>query len=244
MIPIIDDYLQALIVTKLRLLKENPKLIEYLFSTARPETISQLQSFITTQKLRVVIGFPREQSTLPAYVITMAPETEQPSGLGDNLETFGEVDWGLGEEPDQVAQQHIDAFLASTFMNSTYRIECWSDNGDFTAYMYCVLKWCLLTSRSEMLKMGWSNITLSGTDLEPVPDYMPIFVYRRSAQITMVYDNIYQDGVTHIIKYIDVVNNPEKYEVDKQNNIIDENGEIVIPYHQGTVFNVSSYIRK
>lgn len=235
MVPIIDDFLQSMIVNKLRYLKENPKLIEYIFSTSKPETIVMLQGLLTTQKIRVVIGFPREQSTLPAYVITMAPEQEQPSGLGDNFEDFGESEWGIGESPEEVAQKHMDAFVNSTFMVSTYRIECWSDNGDLTAYMYSILKWCLYVSRREMLAMGWANITLSGTDLEPVPDYMPIFVYRRAGQITMTYDNSYLNQVDDVLPYLEIIINPDNYSVDNENNIIDSDGNIVIPYHRNVL---------
>ena len=63
--------------------------MNYLFQTGNPQTIERLKEFITTKKIRVVIGYPREQSTLPAYVIMLAPEQEQPSGLGENWEAYG-----------------------------------------------------------------------------------------------------------------------------------------------------------
>ena len=243
MIPIVDDFLQAMIVSKLRFLKENPKLIEYIFQTGNNEVIKKLQQLLTTQQLRVVIGFPREQSTLPAYVITLAPEQEQPSGLGDNLSGYGLEDMGMGEEPEEIAQMFLDDYIASTFMNATYRIECWSDNGDLTAYMYAILKWCLWTSRLEMLKMGWNNIRVEGTDLEPVPDYMPIFIYRRAAQLILTYDNMYQENLTHLKLYLDIVTNPQNYSRDIDENIIDLEGNIVIPAKHSVVLNTYVYSR-
>ena len=241
MIPIVDDFLQAMIVSKLRFLKENPKLIEYIFQTGNAEVIRRLQQLLTSQQLRVVIGFPREQSTLPAYVITLAPEQEQPSGLGDNLSGYGLDDIGMGEEPEEIAQLFLDDYIASTFMNATYRIECWSDNGDLTAYMYAILKWCLWTSRLEMLKMGWNNIRVEGTDLEQVPDYMPIFIYRRAAQLILTYDNLYQENLTYLKLYLDIVTHPQNYSRDTDENIIDLDGNIVIPAKHAIVLNTYVY---
>lgn len=239
MIPIVDDFIQAMLVNKLRFLKDHPKLIEYIFQTGHPETIQRLQKLLTTQQLRVVIGFPREQSTLPAYVITLAPEQEQPSGLGDNIAIYGEE--GIGGSPDDIAQLFLDDYLASTFMNATYRVECWSDNGDLTAYMYAILKWCLWTSRIEMLNMGWNNIRIEGTDLEPVPDYMPVFIYRRAAQVILTYDNLYQENLNDLLTYLDIVINPQKYSKDINGDIINADGDIVIPHKRAIILNTYIY---
>lgn len=242
MIPIVDDFIQAMVVAKLRFLKEHPKLIEYIFQTGHPETINRLQQLLATQQLRVVIGFPREQSTLPAFVITLAPEQEQPSGLGDNLGLYSTE--GIGDDPEEIAQLFLDDYISSTFMNATYRIECWSDNGDLTAYMYAILKWCLWSSRLDMLKMGWNNIRIDGTDLEPVPDYMPVFIYRRAAQITLTYDNLYQENLQQLLVYLDIVTNPQNYGKDAEGNIIDKNGTIVIPAKRAIVLNTYVYSRQ
>lgn len=237
MIPLIDDFLQKFLVTKLRYLKANPSMIGMIFQTGQRESLSKLTQFITTQKIRVVIGYPRDQSSLPAYVITLAPEQEQPSGLGDNVNTYGPA-LGMGEEPDDIAQEYLDDFVASTMMNANYRIECWSDNGDLTSYMYIVLKWCLWSSRKEMLALGWNNIRLDGTDLEPVPDYMPIFVYRRSVSISVTYDALYHEDVNSIAKFLDVVAHPELYDRSEDGSVIvKETGEVVIPAHYTWIIN-------
>ena len=242
MIPIIDDYIQAMLGNKLRFLKENTAIMNSIFNSGNPETIEKLKEFITTKKIRVVIGFPREQSTLPAYVITLAPEQEQPSGLGDNWTTYGKEGLGdIDEEPAEVAQDYLDDTIASTFMNSTYRIECWSDNGDLTAYMYAILKWALWSSRKEMLQIGWNNIRLEGTDLEPVPDYMPVFVYRRAAQLILTYDNLYHENVNDSIQLLDIIAHPENYSKDSKNNIINKDGKVVLAANHTIILNPHFY---
>ena len=240
MIPIIDDYIQTLIINKLRFLKENLVLVDYIFQTGNPETLNRLKELLSTQKLRVIIGFPKEQTSLPAYVITLAPEQEQPSGLGDNIDIYGELE----DDDDDVetsAQKYLDRFISSTFMNATYRIECWSDNGDLTAYMHSILKWCLFTSRKDMLQVGFTNIVISGSDLEPVPDYMPVFIYRRSAQVTLTYDAKYHDNLESLKNFLEVVSNPENYIKDEDGNILDKEGNVILPHITNILTNLNTY---
>lgn len=230
MMPLVDDYLQMFIVEKLRWLREHPIVIEHIFHTGRRETLSKLKEFILKRKVRVVIGYPKEQNSLPAYVITLAPEQEQPIGLGDDTGYYIGYDLGIEDTDEdylQRAEQEVSDYITGTFMNSNYRIECWSDNGDLTSYMYVILKWCLWSSRHQMLDMGWVNITLNGTDLEPVPDYFPMFIYRRSLQINLTYENLYYDRINE--KYIDILEHPEDYHSDEKQNVVDKDDNIVIP---------------
>ena len=206
MIPLVDDFIRSYIVEKVKWLKKHPKAIDIIFHTSSRETLDSLRDFLTNQKVRVIIGYPREQTSLPAYVITQAPEEEQPSGIGDNSGIYEGQGLGIGYEE---ATGYLDDFISSTFMVSTVRVECWSDNGDLTAMMYTILKWCLWGARPEMIDNGWNNIKLSGTDLEPVPDYMPVFIYRRALQVSFTYDNLYFNNLEDIQ---DVIDHPEKYQ--------------------------------
>ena len=228
MIPIVDDYLQLFIAEKLKWLKNHPQVIDMLFYTGKRETLTKLREFITKQKIKVLIGYPKDQASLPCYVITLAPEDEQYIGLGDEGEYYGDIDFGLGEtDVEKTIAQNLYSDLLGSYMNSNYRIECWSENGDLTAYMYSILKWCLLSSRQEMIDLGWVNIKLSGTDLEPVPDYIPLFVYRRAAQVNLMYENLYFEDLDNIDKYLKIVNDPN-YSQDEDGNIIDQEGNVVI----------------
>ena len=236
MIPLVDDYVRTMIIQKLRILKENPYLIDLVFRTSNPNTIYQIKEFILKKDVKVVIGFPREQSTLPAYVITLAPEQEQASGLGDNADTYGE-DFGEDDKITTTASLYVDDFITSSFISGIYRIECWSDNGALTAYMYVVLKWCLLSSRKEMFDLGWTNIRITGTDLEPVPDYFPVFVYRRTCQLILTYDNQYHEDLNLLLKYMDIIVNPDKYMKNDNGDICTIDGELVVPANHTFILN-------
>lgn len=66
---------------------------------------------------------------------------------------------------------------------SNYRIEVWSENGELTVQLYHVLKWILLSGRSDLLDSGLFIQRLSGNDFEPVSDFFPSFVYRRTVSM-------------------------------------------------------------
>ena len=230
MIPLVDDYLQYFIAEKLRWLKEHPVIIDHIFGICRRETLAKLKDFILNRKVKVIIGYPRDQSSLPAYVITLSPEQEQPLGLGDDAGCYTDYDLGIGDEYClEKAEEKMSEYIAGTYMNSNYRIECWSDNGDLTSYMYVILKWCLWSSRQQMLDLGWVNIKLSGTDLEPVPDYFPIFIYRRSLSVNLMCENLYYEYIAELNKYVDIIENPDDYHKDDDGNVRDEDEDIVIP---------------
>lgn len=191
MIPLIDPYLREIIQTKILWLREHPAMIEKIFGTLGTRTtLRSFTEFILNKEVKVIIGFPRETQTLPCYVITIAGEQEAPIGLGDNIDDW-EQPWDDG---DLSTQWVID----SVEMESSYRIECWSDNGDLSSYMYTLLKWCLLSARKNMLDKGFKLPKITGTDLEPVPDYIPTFVYRRALMISFRYENLYFDDETVI----------------------------------------------
>lgn len=188
MIPLIDDYLKDVITKNLTFLKEHPEVIDKLFSPlAKRETVDKIKQFIINHKLKVIIGFPREPQSLPCYVITLAGEQEQPLGIGEDMGTY-DIDFNT-EEDNENSLPYVP--LSAVGMNASYRVECWSDNGDLTSYMYSILKFCLLSERFEMYKKDLLNISLSATDLEPVPDYFPVFVYRRALMVSLMYTNVF-----------------------------------------------------
>lgn len=186
MLPLIDSYIQNVIIEKLQFLKEHPEFIEKFFGRlATKRTLHNLTEYITKKDFNVILGYPRDVQSLPCFVVTIAGEQEVSIGLGDNLSDLENDSIYSG---DDLLKEYN---LAQIYMNSTFRVECWSDNGDLTSYMYAMLKFCLLSSRHDMLSHGFVNISLTGTDLEPVPDYFPVFVYRRTLQITLSYENIF-----------------------------------------------------
>lgn len=182
MIPILDIYLKNLVSKKVEWIKQHPDMIPRIFGTlGLKTTLPAFTDFVVKRDIKTLLGFPREPQSLPCYVITLASEQEFPIGLGDDIDDF--------EEPYDETDIETQYVKCGVYFNQTFRIECWSDNGDLTAYMYILLKWCILSAREEMLANGMVEPTTSGGDLEPVPDYFPMFVFRRALTISFKYEN-------------------------------------------------------
>ena len=76
-----------------------------------------------------------------------------------------------------------------SMFNINYRIECWSDNGDLTVYMYHIIKYIIIQTRKKLEMHGLTKGNLSGGDLEPIPEYFPNFIYRRTLIFGALVDN-------------------------------------------------------
>lgn len=225
MIPLPDDFLLAYTARNIAWLKKHPQFIEQIFYTSTRETVTKIQKFLTSQTMHVTLGYPRDQTGLPAFSIVMAPESESPLGVGDEQGTFNEFYMGttlypktderiLTDEQREVvdyAEEQLRQYLENTGMRASYRIECWADNADLVSYMYAILKWSTWACRRDMYRLHWTNVTLSGMDLEPMTEYMPVFVYRRALQISMEYENVYYNDIRALGEYGDMIQHPDRY---------------------------------
>lgn len=244
MIPLPDDFLLEYTARNISWLKQHPQFLEQIFYTSRRETVSKMQKYLTSQTLHVTLGYPRDQTALPAFSIVMAPESEIPLGIGDEEGTFDGLYCGtpIYPKPDQdadlteeeqgvvdYAEEMLSEYLENTGMRAAYRIECWADNADMVSFMYAILKWSMWGCRRDMHRLHWTNITLSGMDLEPMTEYMPVFVYRRALQISMEYENVYYTDIGALTEYGDLILNPGDHVDDPE--IADEADSWVLCPH-------------
>lgn len=225
MIPLPDDFLLEYTARNIAWLKQHPQFLVQIFDTSTRETVTKIRKFMTTQTMHVTLGYPRDQTALPAFSIVMAPESEFPLGVGDEEGTFSTFYCGTTLDPKNdsreltddeqkvvdYAEDHLKDYLENTGMRASYRIECWADNADMVSYMYAILKRSTWACRRDMYRLHWTNITLSGMDLEPMTEYMPVFVYRRALQIGMEYENVYYNDVRALGEYGDMILNSGRY---------------------------------
>lgn len=102
----------------------------------------------------------------------------------------GTVSFGTPDMNSKTATVQYQAITTSmelygTLMNSQYRIESWSNNGDLTVLMYHLLKWIVLSNRDALYTNGLFRVTIGGTDFEPVQLPTPLNIYRRALTIDM-----------------------------------------------------------
>lgn len=188
MIPLIDLLFTKCIEDGLNSLKNNPDKIDYIFSYASKKTIEYLKDVILNYEIYILPGYPRTENKLPCYIVQISGEEEVPYSLGGGIDyeyheqledNFNYLNWDK-EDNTQYIQENAQ-------MRANIRVESWSDNAVITSFMYAIAKYSLLRSRDELERNGIMLQNLSGTDLEPVPDYLPTFVYRRAVTISFEY---------------------------------------------------------
>lgn len=105
-------------------------------------------------------------------------------GYAFNPDTGDVLFHGFVESGDGVTVTYT--YTDSSFDNdnflyeSNYRLEVWTANSELTVELYHVLKWIMLSGRRKLIAdLDIFRQKLGGGDLSPVPNYFPIFVYRR-----------------------------------------------------------------
>ena len=263
MIPIVEELLRQTVVDGIKNISTNPEIINRMFLHASPAYVSRLQAFLRSNKIGVMLNFPKEPANLPCYCINLGGEDEDSGSLGDlSADGYDEVSVDEIEETFVVQTFYLDGSLKNIYlgvsigsypvayidfvkkngesipyrldednpkepkiildsalvavgdtvqvklgidskyasfygilMSFNYRIECWSDNADLTAYMYHMLKYIMLTNKLNFQKAGIILPRYSGGDFEPIPDYFPSFVYRRAFNISGKVSNTYLELV-------------------------------------------------
>lgn len=192
MIPIIDLLVKQYIEDGLERLRTHPDKIQDYFGFASERTINSMVKLITEYNISVITGYPREPSTLPCIVITIGGEDEVSHGIGDGID-MNYPEWEEGRENYLHWSEGGDSkyIRQSAQMRAQVRIEAWTDNSITTSLLYSVIKYCLFSSKWDMRGNGIFIPTVSGGDLEPVPDYMTLFVYRKAAILNFEYELSY-----------------------------------------------------
>ena len=192
MIPLMDLLIKNKVEEKIEDLRLNPEKIEQYFRYASDKTLGSIKKLITDYKIHILNGYPREETQLPCIIISIANETEEIYGLGDGVDdNYPEMGMGYDNYlrwPDG----HTKYIQENAQFNTTLRVEVWADNSTITSFLYAIVKYCLLSSKRSLSdKNGLYNISLMGGDLEPAPEYFPIFVYRRAVMFTFSHDVSY-----------------------------------------------------
>lgn len=203
MMPLVEDFLRSCLEQRIGWLKKNPDEVTKIFGVlGKRASMTNFKNYLKNTDFKILLGFPKEATQLPCYVITLAGEQEIASGLGDSID----------EDLDKYTEdEYGDYRIDVSWMQSNYRIEAWTDNADLAVYMYIIAKWAMLVSRHDMLENGFVIPNVSGADLEPAPDYLPLFVYRRALMVAFQYENHYYETEGEIEEWGSTVVIPHSY---------------------------------
>lgn len=188
MIQLIDLFVKNKIKKVLNYLSKNVELIDKFFLYADEDTNRDVKIFIKDFKIDVRSSYPREEVYLPSIIVLVENEQEVNYGLGSGIDEnyigLGEnyLDWPKGKK--HPIQENIQ-------MHTSIRCEVWSDNAVTTSFLYAITKYCLLATRKEFEEENIILSSLSGGDLEPIPDFINFFVYRRALNLECEYTSSY-----------------------------------------------------
>jgi len=91
-----------------------------------------------------------------------------------------------------MGEKSLGSVLEEVYLDTTCRIESWSDNADLTQILYQIALWNLLKYRTYLEKSwGLMEQRVEGGDVMPQPEFYPEFVYVR--------------GLTHNCKTIELI---------------------------------------
>ena len=186
----LDLFVKSRLRKVLDYLSENTELIDEYFQYADKNTNNDIKRFIKEYQIEVLSSYPREELYLPCIVVLVESEQEIPYGLGSGIDEnyIGyESDSNYLNWPKDIKhpiQENIQ-------MQSNIRCEIWSDNAVITSFLYAITKYCLLSTRKDFEKENIILSSLSGGDLEPIPDYINFFVYRRALTLSCEYTSTY-----------------------------------------------------
>lgn len=195
MIPVLDLLIKDLMKEGIEYLRANSDKVERYFSMIPQKHLEDIQYILNNTNIPVLSGFPREENKIPCFIVMVAGEDETPYGIGDGIdERYTEqflgqenyLEWDE-EEGSKYIQENIQ-------LNAQIRVEIWSDNAVMASLLYAIAKYCFLRAKTRLVKKGILLPTLSGGDLEPVPDYLPIFIYRKALTISCEYTASYHVG--------------------------------------------------
>lgn len=182
MIVIVEDLLRDFIKSRLNATIANPDIIDEVFGYSNTEFIAASKRYITNTEIRVTLGYPRDRSSIPCYCILLGQENEETGALGDVMGSYLE---------DEIPANFEGGIHSGTVFGFNYRIECWSENGDLSVFMYHLLKYFVLKGRVELSEFGLISPTITGGDIEPLTDLYPSFVYRRAFILSGKVDNTF-----------------------------------------------------
>lgn len=192
MIPIIDLLIKRYIDEGLARLREDPERIRRYFKYASDKTINDMIKLVTDYKIGVKVGYPRDAIELPCFVITIAGENEIPYGIGDgideNYDEFFQDRYNYLEWDKEGDSKFI---RENAQIRAQVRVEVWSGDEITTAFLYAIGKYCLLSAKWDMINQRIVRPEISGGDLEPAPEYISVFVFRRALMLNFEYELAY-----------------------------------------------------
>lgn len=162
------------------------------------EELTTVETLVRDQPLKVVHGFARTIADFPALSIVLSSEAaaREELFLGDYA-TVGSDNYGDAGR-DRADMHHVG-------FDTVLNLIVYSENPDVTIYWYELTKFILIQSRLILARLGIDIPTLSGSDLKPLPEFMPELVYMRQMKLRFRTRQVFAEAaglVSHLDAFI------------------------------------------
>ncbi len=123
----------------------------------------------------VVLGYPRTSGEFPCFAIILESEEEtDPESMGDYV---GQTLDGEGGE----AAEYVGSFF-----NHSYGIYIYAQHPDVVIYLYQFAKMVIFGAKDALLCSGFTDLRISGGELNPEEMYLPDNMFARVLRISAV----------------------------------------------------------
>jgi hypothetical protein len=153
-------------------IQADPTLLEQLFEDLYeldPDEVEGIKTVFAAKPPKVIHGYSPRDVDPPMYSIVLKGEQETETFLNNDAPQVTDV-----ESPD------FGADVKTSIWQHNYLVFTYSEHPDVTGYYYEIAKSILLASTDFFADRDLFDISLSGQDLAPDPNYLPEHLFARA----------------------------------------------------------------
>lgn len=155
--------------------------IDELFAGAEQQLIDNFKDYLAKTAVRVVLGYPRDETQIPCISITLANFNVAANTWGDIFEKVASA---------ATFNSHAEEIKRGELQTNIYRASIWTISQELTLALFYLTHHILINNKGLLVEVGVRETTFGGGDLEPAPQYFPTFVFLRSLTISALAETV------------------------------------------------------
>ena len=176
----VEFILRDLISTEILAVKENSELLNEILEGYTTTTIGgaallqYISEYFANVAIKVVVGYPRDNSLIPCVAITIGNKQETDKFFGGYI--GDEISYDDPNDPTLPTEYRDEVGF---FSSSTYRLTCLANTGDITVVLAAIVETALMRNRLVFSNNGMFQNEIGVSDDIPLPEYLPVTLYNR-----------------------------------------------------------------
>lgn len=142
---------------------------------------AKARTYFTDLPPKVVMGYPRSTPTFPTYALTLGEDVT-------DHEYIGQGEHALLDDDDVKIGREYNSWVRGHFV-----IYVFAEHPDICAWYYRVLRRICRVGMLYLIRRGLDDPGISGSDLEPDPQFNVDTMFRRQVTLEVHYDESWSD---------------------------------------------------